>query len=87
MVSSMRHHRITNDYNDGAACLKGYLRYAEAVSIGQTDVARTVLGDVGAREDEVREHFTVPEVLKTVTDSDGWATLVKNSVLLSSAVV
>ena len=32
VVSSIRHSDITNDYNDGANCLKNYLRYAEAMS-------------------------------------------------------
>jgi predicted DNA-binding WGR domain protein len=43
LVSSIRHADITNDYNDGANCLKNYLRYAEAVSNGNTETARRVL--------------------------------------------
>ncbi|MCE9545000.1 MAG: WGR domain-containing protein [Planctomycetia bacterium] len=43
LVSSIRQTEITNDYNDGANCLKQYLRYAEAVSLGQSDVAERVL--------------------------------------------
>src|SRR6185369_3449454 len=43
VVSSIRHHDITNDYNDGANCLKNYLRYAEAMSAGEFDAARRVL--------------------------------------------
>ena len=34
IVSSIQFADITNDYNDGANCLKNYLRYAEAVSTG-----------------------------------------------------
>ena len=34
VVSSIRHHDITNDYNDGANSLKNFLQYAEAVSKG-----------------------------------------------------
>ncbi len=34
VVSSITDADITNDYNDGANCLKNYLRYAEAVSCG-----------------------------------------------------
>lgn len=45
VVSSIRHGEITNDYNDGASCLKTYLRYAEAASAG----------DVGARQRVLRE--------------------------------
>jgi predicted DNA-binding WGR domain protein len=43
LVSSIRHHDITNDYNDGANSLKNFLHYAEAVSKGDTTTARRVL--------------------------------------------
>ena len=46
VVSSIRHHAITNDYNDGARSLKNYLRYAEALSCGDHAAARRgALGD------------------------------------------
>lgn len=43
VVSSIRHHAITNDYNDGAAALKNFLHYAECASRGETRMARGVL--------------------------------------------
>ncbi len=43
IVSSIRHHDITNDYNDGANSLKNFLHYAEAVSKGDDAAARRVL--------------------------------------------
>lgn len=43
IVSSIRHHDITNDYNDGANSLKHFLQYAEAVSKGDESTARRVL--------------------------------------------
>ncbi len=43
VVSSIRHHAITNDYNDGAAALKNFLHYAECSSRGEGRLARTVL--------------------------------------------
>ncbi len=43
VVSSIRHHLITNDYNDGANSLKNFLQYAEAVSKGDEATARRVL--------------------------------------------
>jgi predicted DNA-binding WGR domain protein len=43
LVSSIRHHDITNDYNDGANSLKNFLYYAEAVSKGDASTARRVL--------------------------------------------
>lgn len=43
VVSSITHAEITNDYNDGANCLKQYLRYADALSLGDADTARGIL--------------------------------------------
>jgi predicted DNA-binding WGR domain protein len=43
IVSSIRHHEITNDYNDGANNLKNFLQYAEAVSKGDAVTARRLL--------------------------------------------
>lgn len=46
VVSSMRGADITNDFNDGASCLKRYLRYAEAMSKGDVVSARRVLDEL-----------------------------------------
>ncbi|MGO9111286.1 MAG: AAA domain-containing protein, partial [Thermoguttaceae bacterium] len=43
VVSSIQFADITNDYNDGANCLKNYLRYAEAVSSGNREASHRVL--------------------------------------------
>jgi predicted DNA-binding WGR domain protein len=43
VVSSIRHHAITNDYNDGAAALKNFLHYTECASRGDLRLARSVL--------------------------------------------
>ncbi len=43
VVSSIRWAAITNDYNDGANCLRNYLRYAEALSVGNVNEAQTAL--------------------------------------------
>jgi len=43
LVTSIRHHDVTNDYNDGANSLKNFLQYAEAVSKGDAASARRVL--------------------------------------------
>ena len=51
LVSSMRSSTITNDYNDGAGCLKNYLRYAEACSAGRTDTVATVLRNLSGRDE------------------------------------
>jgi predicted DNA-binding WGR domain protein len=43
VVSSIRHDAITNDYNEGAAALKQFLRYAEQASRGNRGAAQQVL--------------------------------------------
>ncbi len=50
LVSSIRHHAITNDYNDGARALKNYLRHAEALSTGDQPTARRVLWEINPAE-------------------------------------
>ncbi|MGE3803118.1 MAG: AAA domain-containing protein [Gemmataceae bacterium] len=55
VISSIHHHAITNDYNDGARCLKNYLHYAEAASRGDLASARRVLHESRAREVEENE--------------------------------
>ncbi len=46
LVSSIRSADITNDYNEGANCLKNYLRYAEAASIGDVAIASQLLASL-----------------------------------------
>ena len=52
VISSIHSHDITNDYNDGANCLKNYLRYAECVSAGDDDATRRVLRGMSLRRDQ-----------------------------------
>jgi len=51
VVSSIQYTAISNDYNDGANCLKNYLRYAEAVSQGAAGAAQRVLNALAPRTD------------------------------------
>jgi len=46
LVSSIQYQDITNEYNDGANCLKNYLRYAAACSVGDLEAAQRVLRDM-----------------------------------------
>ncbi len=50
VVSSIRWTAITNEYNDGANCLRNYLRYAEAVSTGATEEANLALQSYKSRD-------------------------------------
>ena len=46
VVSTIRHVQITNEYNDGARCLKNYLRYAAASSVGNQSAMQQVLREM-----------------------------------------
>ena len=64
VVSSIRHEAITNDYNDGAAALKQFLRYAEQFSGGQRESAQRVLEGLNpATRKTLTEHVAQDEVL------------------------
>lgn len=50
LVSSIKYGDITNEYNDGANCLKNYLRYAETVSVGNITAANRLLQALSPHE-------------------------------------
>ena len=52
VVSSIRHPAITNEYNEGANYLKRFLQYAEMVSQGQMQGARSILDSLVLRRNE-----------------------------------
>lgn len=62
VVSSITGDRITNDYNDGARCLKNYLTYAEAVSVGDADNMAVVLQKLSRQESDDRTADASPLV-------------------------
>jgi len=43
VISSIRHFDITNDYNDGANCLRNFLEYSAACSIGDGPTSQRIL--------------------------------------------
>jgi superfamily I DNA and/or RNA helicase/predicted DNA-binding WGR domain protein len=54
VVSSIKYHHITNDYNEGANYFKRFLQYAEMISLGNSAQARAILDGLipeGARKD------------------------------------
>src|ERR1700719_1152354 len=51
VVSSIQYTAITNEYNDGANCLKNYLNYAEAMSQGDAERGRRVLSGISRWRD------------------------------------
>ena len=78
VVSSIRYERITNVYNDGANCLRNYLRYAAAVSAGDGGTAKRVLEELHGREEEGAAATAVEEdavigQLAGELEKRGWA--------------
>ncbi len=55
VVSSIQSSAITNDYNFGANALKTYLRYAEALSVGQTEAAHSALSRIAMQRGPDRD--------------------------------
>lgn len=77
LVSSIVAAEITNDYNDGAACLKNYLRYAAAVSSGDSAAAGRVLADLSDSRGEEpaaddRDADAVVTQVAAALESRGW---------------
>src|SRR5262249_3902994 len=81
VVASIRHQHITNDYNEGARCLKNYLRYAEAASAGDLATVRLVLWEMTYREEKIGEESEADAVLDQLTDG-----LVRRGYLVDRAV-
>ena len=63
LVTSMRSSAITNDYNDGASCLKAYLRYAECSSVGHSEGVRSILRQLSGLDNADRALMARPELL------------------------
>ena len=55
VVSSIKSPMITNDYNFGANTLKTYLKYAESLSIGNLEAARSALRTISSGQSANRE--------------------------------
>jgi len=51
VVSSIQHTQITNEYNEGANCLKNYLKYAAACSSGDSGSSQRVLRELAVWKD------------------------------------
>jgi REase_MTES_1575/AAA domain len=67
LVTTLREQDVTNDYNDGARCLKNYLRYAEAVSVGDLARVRRVLWDLASLEETAATDHSDDVVLSQLT--------------------
>jgi hypothetical protein len=81
LITSMREQDITNDYNDGARCLKNYLRYAEAASLGDLARVRRVLWELASLDEAAAEAQTADAVLSQLA-----AALVERGYICDRAV-
>jgi predicted DNA-binding WGR domain protein len=76
LVSSMHSADITNDYNEGANCLKNYLRYAEAASIGDgertSQILRTLSQLRAATDNAAQTNDAVVEQLQLALRERGY---------------
>ena len=55
VVSSIHHHDITNEYNDGANCLRNFLEYAACMSTGDVQGARRLLAGLVPVRDSMKQ--------------------------------
>lgn len=68
VISSIKHHNITNEYNEGANYFKRFLQYAENVSAGNMQIARSVLDGLIIQEKEKHADNTTSIVAKQVKE-------------------
>ena len=77
VISSIKHHHITNEHNDGARYFKRFLHYAEMVSSGRMEEARNILDSLlppdntAMRQDTAQLSVTIQQV-KSALQSAGF---------------
>ncbi|TCD11118.1 WGR domain-containing protein [Pedobacter frigidisoli] len=53
VISSIKYHNITNEYNEGANYFRRFLQYAESVSTGNMEMARAILDSLVFNKKEI----------------------------------
>jgi len=69
VVSSIRHYDITNEYNDGANCLRNFLEYAAAVSVGDAATGRRLLAGLTPLREHRPVHREVDAVVRELAEA------------------
>ncbi len=64
IVSSIKYHNITNEYNEGASYFRRFLQYAENVSSGNMQIARTILDSLVVNKTNAIESISSNIVLR-----------------------
>lgn len=75
IVSSIRHFNITNEYNEGANYFKRFLQYAENVSCGSMQSARTILDGLTPNKKEelaAQPDSVILQQIKTELEKQGY---------------
>ncbi|HEY4248473.1 MAG TPA: AAA domain-containing protein [Lacunisphaera sp.] len=75
VVSSIKHFDITNDFNDGANCLRNFLEYSAAASAGDGTTARRVLqaaNPLGPSKAEAAPSDIVATQIAAALAEQGW---------------
>jgi predicted DNA-binding WGR domain protein len=77
VISSIKHHHITNDYNEGPGYLKRFLHYAEMISMGNVEQARLILdslvaGDLWKKEQAASVFSVVTAQMKAALEAEGY---------------
>jgi len=68
IISSIKHHNITNEYNEGANYFRRFLHYAESVSSGNMQTARTILDSLVVNKNLQVAAFTDITVVKQIKE-------------------
>jgi predicted DNA-binding WGR domain protein len=64
VVSSIRHYDITNEYNDGASCLRNFLEYSFAASSGDDQTVQRILS---LKRESLHERMRVDTVTEQIS--------------------
>ena len=67
IISSVKYHNITNEYNEGANYFRRFLQYAESVSIGNMEMARAILDSLIFNKKEIAAN-TTSVILQQIKD-------------------
>jgi predicted DNA-binding WGR domain protein len=66
IVSSIKYHNITNEYNSGANYFRRFLQYAESVSSGNMQTARIILDSLVVNKNDSLSNSNTTVVLKQI---------------------
>lgn len=68
VISSIKHHNITNEYNEGANYFRRFLHYAESVSNGNMQVARVILDSLVLNKNQHTASVSNSIVIKQIKE-------------------